>query len=234
MIDWNNEEERNAAIAEIVAAEVTGLKAKNVELLGKQQDLKGKYETVKDVDIERYNELMQKETQAEEALLLKKNEFEKLRERDKEEAEARVNALMGKNEKLNSSLNSYVIEKQLTDAISKQDGNPLFLTPHMKNRVELEENENGFEVVVKDAQGGNMFNQDGGKATVEDLVKEFKSNEMFLAAFKGNGASGTGTQTSPKSGGAQVANPFKTKDIDAQTKLYHTDRALFDQLKAEA
>lgn len=234
MVDWTNEEERSAAIQEMIEKEVAGLKAKNQELLGKQQDLKSKYESVKDVDVEKYRELTQKEQQAEEELLMKKNEFEKLRERDREEYEAKINALQSKNEKLNSSLNNYVIEKQLSEAISKHDGNPLFLAPHMQNRVELAETDGGFEIVVKDASGGNMFNQEGGKATVEDLVKEFKNNEMFMGAFKGNGASGTGTQTSPKTSTSGMENPFRTKDIDAQTKLYKENRELYNQMKAEA
>ena len=233
-IDWSNDDERKAAIEELVAAEVTGLKAKNSELLGKTQDLKSKYETVKDVDVEKYQEMIAKENKAEEDLLFEKNEFEKIREKDRNEFDHRVSALQNKNEKLSNSLNTFVIEKELNSAISEQDGNPLFLMPHMKNRVELEENENGFEVVVKDALGNNMFNQDGGKASVEDLVKEFKGNNMFLGAFKGSGSSGTGTQTSPKTTGSGIVNPFKNGDIDAQTKLFSSNKALYDQLKAEA
>jgi len=100
-------------------------------------------------------------------------------------------------DKLNSFVNKYresKIESLITDSVAKHKGVSELLKPVIRNRLKDTVTDDGdvqIEVLSKD---GKPYFIDGNEATVEDLVKELKADEIYSRCFEGTGASGSGTR----------------------------------------
>jgi hypothetical protein len=77
--------------------------------------------------------------------------------------------------------------------------------------------------------------RDGNPLGVEDLITEFKNNEVFSRAFEVNKErTGTGIQPGKVATSSLPNNPFLTDDVDAQTALFRKDPVLGKRLQQEA
>lgn len=96
--------------------------------------------------------------------------------------------------KLQTTLEREMIDSRLQSVLSDKDveGDSLFLLPHMRGRVKLEETDNGFNTVVLREDGSPLLNAQNQPASLKDLALEYKGKEQFGRAFKGLNQSGGG------------------------------------------
>lgn len=152
-----------------------------------------------------------------------------------------VNQLRKQVEQMRNSAIQERISSKLSSAILKEGGVAMLLEPVLKSRVRGSVDDSGLiNVEVLDKSGNIMF-VNGEKASVEHLVKEFKSDNTFSGAFIGNKSSGTGSNNA---GGTDTPppptdNPYKRdKDgninIKKASELYKRDPDTARRLAKEA
>lgn len=103
-------------------------------------------------------------------------------------------------------------------AITKLEGNPVFLEHLVLGQMRLKENDDGtfaaevFNPQTGDRRGGRIEGTTVLPMTPEELVAEFKANPLYAAAFKASGSSGggatgkTGSDAGGGTGGASGEN----------------------------
>lgn len=257
----NKDADKAASINALKAAideETSGLRTKNAELLGKLAAMKPLKEaaanlpegiSLNDVPSLVSNaQTLKSELEALKAEGKGKNETkaqfeERLRQAQQEWQSAHqeeIANLKSRAKHLESTLSSTLLDAEMTAAIAKEKGNPLFLAPHIKNHVKLVEENGSFNTVVVDPSGNPRYsvNEPGQLMTIQELVGEFKAKEEFAPAFatqnSGVGATGSGAR-----GGSPTTanNPFKkgpSFNYTAQAKLNRENPQLAAQLKAAA
>ena len=114
-----------------------------------------------------------------------------------------------------SGLKTSIVEKEvknvLTSAIVGAKGSDL-LEPFMRSRVKGQFGTSGIEIEVLNDDGTPMLTSKGTKATVADLVEEFKGKEKYQTLFSGSGKSGSGSDHSVNVD--DTKNPFDKKSPD--------------------
>lgn len=193
-----------------IDSSVSSLNTKNQETLDELKKLRntlnefGGLEKIKTIISETATEKAARE----------KAEMDKARtEGNVKEIETRyAEQLQQKDTELNT-LKSSVIEKEvknvLVSSLNKAKGSDL-LEPFIKQRVKGSFGPNGIEIEVLNENGTPMLTNKGTKATVDDLVEEFKSNQRYQTLFSGSGKSGSGTDAS--AGVDETFNPFDKTD----------------------
>lgn len=213
------------------SAALTQLRAENRKLAkeaGDRRKLQERWEKLGKTpdEIEELFAALEKE---ESEKLTRKGEWEKLRQQMVEKHDKELKALrdqIADKDKeivdLNSSLESNLVDSQLTTAIAEHKGIPILLTPHAKKFVQVTKEEDGKRTVkVVNDKGEPRVNAKGEPLSIADLIGEMKSNEVFGRAFEGSGASGSGT---PPGGGGGGGGPRNVKKSDLKTEK---DRAAF-------
>lgn len=135
------------------------------------------------VDLERYNELVAKEEQAQSAELEKRGEFEKALQIQAEKFKGRIS-------QYEQELHSIKVDGSLlNEASSARAVNPQQVVQLLKNQVKLNE-AGGVDVV--DANGQVRYDDNGSPLSTSVLVNEFlAANPHFVQA--GPNGSGTGS-----------------------------------------
>lgn len=135
------------------------------------------------VDLERYNELVAKEEQAQSAELEKRGEFEKALQIQAEKFKGRIS-------QYEQELHSIKVDGSLlNEASSARAVNPQQVVQLLKNQVKLNE-AGGVDVV--DANGQVRYDDNGSPLSTNVLVNEFlAANPHFVQA--GPNGSGTGS-----------------------------------------
>ncbi|WKW35125.1 capsid assembly scaffolding protein [Phage DSL-LC06] len=133
------------------------------------------------VDLDLYNQLIEKQEQQRKQELEKRGEFEKLLKEQAEKFQGRI-------QQYESELHSIKVDGALLNEASNQRSiNPNQVVSLLKSQIRL--NEAG-QVDVIDADGNVRYTDNGTPLTVSALVNEFlTANPHFKAA----GPSGTGT-----------------------------------------
>ena len=184
-------EEEKLALGATLEADVTGLKSKNAELIGKLKELK----KLEGVDPDEYRTLKEQAAATEADRLKKSGEFDTLKQQlvttHQKELEARTLRETG----LKSALEQHLIDAEATRSIADAKGVPLLLLPHVKSRVRVEEEGGKYVTKVIDlATGSPRVKSDGTFFGITDLVAEMKADvATFGRAFGPSGTSGSGS-----------------------------------------
>lgn len=149
----------------------------------------------------------------------RKGEWEKLKnqlteqfEREKQQYEEQLN-------KMKSSMEKNVVEKEVVNAINKHEGISRILEPHVKSAVQLVEEDDGTMVPrVVDNDGSPKFNTKGEYMSVDEYVATLREDEEFGVAFKGRGQSGAGTKSTNSTGGQKPKSNKKRSEMDEKEK----------------
>ncbi len=142
-----------------------------------------KYEKKYDgVDIDQYQDLVNKAEKERQAQLKAKGHFEELLKEQAEKKDAQINQLM-------SQVKNIRVDGALLDTASKFKAvNPGQVATLIKDQVKL--NETGDVEIVDPKTGQTRYRDDGNHYTIEDLTNEFlTANPHFVAATP----SGAGT-----------------------------------------
>lgn len=207
---------------EELAAEVLKLRKHSTTAIGEKRSLAEKF---KDIDPEVYKQLLSdKETREQEAES-KKSDLDKLNKTYSDEK----GVWEGKEKTYLSTIQELKVNSVLKAAIAENEGNDLFLLPHLKDRVKLGVVDGEFVAQVLDDAG----EVEEGK-TIADLVAAFRKDERFAGAFKSPIKSGSNAKTSPKTTGG--VNPWakETLNWSEQGRLEAENPVLAAQYKAAA
>lgn len=122
------------------------------------------------------------------------------------------NEVKAKEAALNTFKNGFLnsqLDNTLSDAIAKHKGVPELLKAPLSNRLKAEFNDSGNVVISVLNESGTaiQYHSDERPYTVEDLVLEYKNNQIYGRAFEGTGANGTGTRESPARSGGVITDP---------------------------
>lgn len=133
-------------------------------------------------------------------------ELEKLKKQFEEEKKKEVQQYEDKLQKMQGTVEKYLVESNAASAIQEFDGVPKLLMPHIKQNVSVQQTDTGeYAVRVLDEDGDPRFNKEGDYMGIRDLVAEMRESEDFGMAFKAKAPSGTGSDPSSKKGGEKGA-----------------------------
>jgi hypothetical protein len=169
------------------------------------------------VDIDEYQELKAAKTKAETDKLMKRNEFDKVLQQQKEKYDAETRSLRQK-------LESIQVDGALINAaVEQQAVNPQHITSLLRNSVKLDDDGN---VVVLDDTGSIRYNQDtAAPLTINDLVGEFVNGNPY---FKSAAPAGTGSV-----GNTANTKPTPTVGLEDLDLTKATDREVYRKMKQE-
>lgn len=185
--------EEEAALRATVETEVSGLKAKRDELLGKLKE----FDPLKGIDPNEYKTLKEQAAKAEEERALKAGEFDSVKKQLVEAHAKEKAAWDAEKATLRQSLENNVLIASATQAIAAEKGSALLLMPHVRSRTKLDDT--GNPVVVDDT-GNVRIDAQGKPMSINALIAEMKADvATFGRAFDGSGIGGAGSN--PGQGG---------------------------------
>lgn len=133
--------------------------------------------------------------------------LEKERKTQLAKFEEEQNKLTTRNGLLEKELQRTMIDMAATTAISDAGGVPELLLHKVTSAMRMHEADGKFQAVIVDESGTPQLSTKAGEyqkfMSVEEYVAELKENEILAPAFKGTGASGTGTTNSSSSVGGK-------------------------------
>lgn len=194
-----------------------------------QRQLKQAQEASSGIDKEKYEELLQKEQEAEEAAALKAGEFEKLKEQMLAKHREEIDKWKSEVKRRDSRIEDLTIETAVVNELSKAGGNVELLRPHVRKHLKLD-NET-LEMVVLDNDGSTpKVDGEGKPAKLESLISEMRKSDTFASAFKATEQSGGGSDPGGDGGSGSTGNAggtpkLKTEGLKRSTM---TDRQKID------
>ncbi len=168
-------------------------------------------------------EMIEAANKAEEEKLNRAGEWTKLKDqmnaKHQEELKAVAAKVDAKDQQIVSmrkSLERHLVDAQATAAIATHKGVPDLLLPHVQKHVKVIEDGDNYFVRVVDAKGDPRVNGKGDPLSIEDLVNEMKSTDIFGRAFEGSGQSGSGMRPNAGNGGRPVGGPSKRSEFKSE------------------
>lgn len=154
------------------------------------------------INVEEYHTLKQQQEQAVEAEMMKKQQFEELLQKQKQEADARIG-------KLQAELHNVHVDGALLNAASKHKAvNPQHVAQLMKNTVRLTED---GTVEVLDSDGNPRYNTETASAlTVDEAVSEFLAQNAYFRSAAPAGAGSAGNKQ------PSASREVRLEDLDMQ------------------
>lgn len=177
--------------------DVSGLKSALEREKEERRQAKARLDRLKDIDPEEFLRLKKDVEERENEKLARKGEYEKMLSqttaKHKTELEKREDSIKS----LRSALEANLIDAEATRAIASAKGVPELLLPHVRSSVRVVEEDGKFLAKVVDKDGNpRIGDASGSPMTVNQLVAEMRSSEVFGRAFEGTGATGSGASNS--------------------------------------
>ena len=185
-----------------------------------QRQLKQAQEASSGIDKDKYEELLKKEQEAEEAAALKAGEFEKLKEqmlsKHKEALAAKENEIA----RYRSKVEELTIEAAVVNEVARAGGNVELLRPHVRSHLKLDPDTLEMVVLDNDRQTPKV-DGDGKPAKLESLISEMRKSDIFASAFKATEQSGGGSDPGGDGGsgstGKTGGTPLKKEGLKRST-----------------
>ncbi len=204
------------AIKSAIDKEVSGLKNKNTELLGNHQKLREQLEKFKDVDPEKYGELVKAQEELETKKAEDKGEFDKLKQQILEKHGEKEKGWKERESFLIGQLENNLVTAELTKAIVAKKGSPDLLLHALRKNVKVVEEDGRIVAKVVDENGTpRIASEKGDPLGMDALVEEYYNNPVYQRAFDPSGTSGSGAPA----GGGSGTGGAKTISREAWSKL---------------
>jgi hypothetical protein len=181
--------------------DVSGLKAKNAELLAEKKEIERKAREAEDTARQEREEAARKSGNVEE---LERSWTEKFNRR-----EAELNGMLEQERgTLSGQIRDLTVGRTATDIASALavQGSAKALLPHIERRLSVEQRDGKPVVVVLDQQGKLSA------ATLDELKAEFANDTAFAPLIAGSKASGGGAAGAGGGGGAAKGKIGGTKE----------------------
>lgn len=221
-----------------LAEETEGLKAKNHQLLGEVKKFKQKASAIPDdFDAKVWSDLKKAKLEADEEAAKAAGKWDEYKAELVQTHEKEVTGLRDQNAQLHTQLENVLVNNAIMSAISHAKGNSDLLMPHVRNHVQLFD-EDGEKVARVIDKSGNprITGAKGDFMSIEQLLEEFKESTTFAPCFEGSRATGSGAAGGGNGSGGAKANPFakETLNLTEQARLNRDDPAAAARLKAAA
>lgn len=176
---------------------IKGLKSALEKEREAKRDFERKLKQTKDanagIDKDKYNELLEKEREAEEAAALKAGEYEKLKEQMVAQHREALAAREAEIQRRDRKIEELTIDSAVTSEVAKAGGNVDLLRPHVKNQLKLDPDT--LDMIVLDTDGRTpKVDADGNPAKLQTLIGEMRKSDTFASAFKATDQSGGGSE----------------------------------------
>ncbi len=195
--------------------DTAGLKSALEKEREERRRAKESLDKFKDVDPEKYRELLRSQEDSERKKLESKGAWEALEKqlldkhsKEMESRDTRIKTLTG-------ALEKRLIDAEATTAIASAKGVPQLLLPHVRQSIKVFEEDGEFVAKVVDSKGNpRIGDAKGTPMTISQLVDEIKQSDVYGRAFEASGAGGSGA-TNQNGGGANGVRAIKAGDRDA-------------------
>ena len=148
------------------------------------------------VDTETVKLWKQERDKAELTLAEEEGRYQEIIEKTRTQAKADNDKFQAERDEMKTQLESYLIDKNLTEAIAAEEGVPRLLQGIAKSYVKTVQDEQGkYSTVVVDEDGLPRKNKSGVAMSVRELVKSFRDDPELAYAFKAPHVSGAGTDS---------------------------------------
>lgn len=164
----------------------------------------------------------------------------KIDELNKQHAKA-IEKATKRNGDLITQIEDLLIVNEATTAIVAEKGNPRLLMPIVRDRLKVNEGEDGkFSIQVLNERGDQAYTVREGNAvpaSIRDLVITLKADPSLGQAFEASGSSGTGSSPNDRRIQAGAENPWlkgPTWNFTKQMMITRQDPTLAAAMKAQA
>jgi len=168
-----------------------------------------------EIDLDEYKELKSLKSQLEEEQLIKRNEFDKVLQKTKQQSAKEVNQLRSELQKIK------VDGALISSASNAKSVNPEHVAQLLRSNVKLADD---GSITIIDSSGGARFTESGEPLTVDSLVDEFLTTNSY---FRVAGPSGAGSQSNTDT---RLSNEFDLSKLDMHNPA---DRKKYKELKAK-
>lgn len=177
------------------------------------------------VDSETVKKWKEDREKAELEAMEEERRYQEIIERTRSEANTDVQKAQEQREAMKQQLESYLVDKNITEAIAAEEGVPRLLQSVAKQYVKTVQNEAGeYSTVVVDEEGIPRKSEREEPMTIRDLVSSFKEDPDLRYAFKAPKVSGADVSGSDNSATTRSAprkhrskmNPKEQRDYVAK------------------
>lgn len=214
------DEELAGKLAEKFSEEVSGLKQSQSSLLAEKKSLAEKMKSFEGVDAEEYRTLKAKLVKQEEAGMLDRGEFEKLKEKMERQWQENI---ASKDSTITNLMNMVKTDRKnaaINESVRKHEG-VAALTRVLAASVQAVEKDGEVVLQVVSDDGSPLLGDDGKPAMLDSYVEQLKADNEYSGLFKSSGLSGGG---SSNSGGTPAGKTVKREAFDAMSQ---TERLTF-------
>jgi hypothetical protein len=188
---------------------VSGLKAKNSEILGSLAKTKDQLKAFEGLDPEKIRTVLSEHEKALAERQKTQGDWDArektLRESFKADHEKIVTPLQSEVTSLRTNLFDAVAVRDAIEAMADPDikANPKLILPVMRHELAVEVVDGKQVTVVRGADGKPRYHPTTNKlVTVKDRLKELRAEKEFAGGFEGAGGSGSGTRASDPGAGS--------------------------------
>jgi hypothetical protein len=207
-------------VAELVAAEVAGLKANNSTLLAEKKRLADLAKKFDGLDPDAARTALQAAEEAERKRAEMAGDWKARETQLLEKVAANEKAKDATISSLSSALERRLVDAEATSALAAAKGSPKVLLPHIKAHVRVVQEDGEYVVQVVDSKGNQRIGDaKGSPMTIAQLVEEMKEDPDFARNFDGTGSSGGGAAKSNGGAGGAVRQIASTNSPDFLANL---------------
>ena len=219
---------------EEVDAQIAGLKQKNQELIGTNNQLKGQLKPWEGKNPEEVQKVLDENARITAEQQKAKGDWDAreqtLRTEFKTEHDKVVTPLQTENQQLKARLFDAVAVRDATEAIAAAEGNSKLLLPVLQPELMTVVVDGKEVTAIKGDDGKPRYHATSGKlVTVAERVAELRENADYAPAFKGAPGSGTGAR--PASTGGKTYRTMADFANDAEKVAFiaaHGQKAFED------
>lgn len=176
--------------------DVSGLKAKNAELLGKLTKASERAKLLGDRTAEEVQADLDLAAQTREAKAKAEGDFEAMKTQLVATTNAEKEKLLGRTKKVEGKLYDVMARREAEAAITAAGGNARVMLPHILPFIKVTEHDEDFLAQVVDAKGvPRIADGQATPMTIAQLVEEFKADETFADNFRASDVKGSGAHT---------------------------------------
>lgn len=170
------------------------------------------------VDPEKIKSMLQEQRDKEIAQMEEERRYNELLDKMKEETTSKVEQYQKENENMKRTVEKYVRDNTINEAIAAEDGVPKLLQGIVRDRTKVVQDEHGdYLTVVLDEYGQES------DMSVKDLVSSFKDDPDLGYAFKAPRVSGNGTSNE----GSSKPPSSKPGPKKPRSKMSATEKSVF-------
>lgn len=220
---------------------VEGLKSALQKERGRAKELETRVSSLGDIDPTEVQSKLQRLAElesldpAKEADRLAETKVQAKVEQMAQKHQKDLQGVQGEVQKYKGQLQKLLVDDVAKSAILAAGGDErtvTYMLPHIKSQLAIEESENGFMTTVMDEHGNPRVGDSmGSPMTVQGLVEEMKSTDLWAGAFPGRKKSSGGTPQPTRTGGTPQGKKWSDLSTAEKTALIREHGGAMEAMK---